>query len=156
MDAIRTIAMSICVTAVVTSIFSMLVPNASMEKALKFGISLFFLTGLVSPFLNNRVDFHIDLDSIPTGTANQQMTNAVENQFSSLAGQRVAAAVENVLVTGGIHPKKVTAAVNITEDGSISINNLTVLLEKNERIKEQAAKDLILKETGIKPGIVYE
>ena len=156
MEAIRTIAMSICITAVVTSIFSMLVPNASMEKALKFGISLFFLTGLISPFLNNAIDFHIDLDSVKVGTRSQQMTDAVEKQFSSLAGQRVAAAVENVLAAKGIPTKKVTAVVNIGADGSISINDLTVSLDENDRIKEQAAKDLILKETGIRPGIVYE
>ena len=42
MSEIKQWAVNICITLAATAVFSMLVPNGSMEKVLKFTISLFF------------------------------------------------------------------------------------------------------------------
>ena len=51
MSEIKQWAVNICITLAATAVFSMLVPNGSMEKVLKFTISLFFVCCLLTPFL---------------------------------------------------------------------------------------------------------
>lgn len=156
MDTIRTIAMSLCVTAVITAIFSMLVPNAKFDKALKFAISLFFLTGLISPFLSNRLDFQMELGGTEVPAVEEKMTAATEESFLRIAEQKVAAGVEHALLAEGIPPKKVTVSINIGEDGRISINKLTILLRSDTAGKAASAGEIAERTAGVPPEVVCE
>ena len=156
MDTVRMIAMSICVTAVVTAMFSMLVPNTKFDKALKFAISLFFLTGLVSPFLSNRLDFHVDLGETEAPAVEQRMAAAAEESFLRLAEGKVAAGIENALAMEGIQTKKVTVSINIGEDGGISINKLTILLRQDAASKVELAGEIAERTAGVPPEVVCE
>lgn len=50
MEQIKQWAVNICITLVVTGVFSMLIPHGSMEKVMKFATSVFFLCCLLLPF----------------------------------------------------------------------------------------------------------
>ena len=154
METIRMLGMTICVTAVVTALFSMLVPNSNNERVLKFAVSLFFLTGLVSPFAAGGLDFHIDLGELEPPAAQAELSGAVGEQFCSLAERNVAAAVEKVLLAEGLPPKKVAAQINIGADGSISITRMEVLLPAELSGETARAALVVQRETGIRPDVV--
>lgn len=156
METIRAIGMSVCITAVVTGIFSMLVPDARLEKVLKFAISLFFLTGLVTPFASGGLEFHVDLEELTAPAARQELNDAVGAQFLPLAEQQLAAGVENVLAAKGIPVKKVTVSIHIDGTERVSINRIEILLPKGAEEQAGSAAAVTRQETGIDPDVFVE
>ena len=155
MESIRLIGTSICFTAVVASIFSMLVPDSRLDKVLKFAISLFFLTGLVSPFLSGGLDFHVDLAPAQSTASAERMEEAVQAQFAALAQRRVESAVAEVLRQEGLPVRKVETAIHIDESDGISITNVKV--SPGELITPAQAeqiKAVVKRETGIFPEVL--
>lgn len=156
MEAVRTIGMSVCVTAAVTGIFSMLLPDAGFDKVLKFAISLFFLTGLAAPFASGKLEFHMESVEWEPPVVQQELSGRLMNQFSMLAEQQLAAGVENALSAQGIPTKKVKASIHIDEAGSVSITRLEVFLPKGEEENAEKAAAAALQETGIAPDVFVE
>lgn len=66
MEQIKMIATSICVTAVITGIFTLLVPNNSFDKVMRFSISLFFIAAIVSPIFTQglKFDFNFNINEL--------------------------------------------------------------------------------------------
>ncbi len=156
MEGIRLIGISICVTTVVTSIFSMLTPDSKLDKVLKFAISLFFLTSIISPFVNNKLDFHIDISDITQAPQTRELTQRVENQFISIAKSNIENTVENLLLRENISPKKIEVLININEDNSISINKLMVYINKSDEKRKQAIEKIVKEGAGYSPQVKIE
>lgn len=155
MESIRFIGTSICITAVVASIFSMLVPDSRLDKVLKFAISLFFLTGLVSPFLSGGLDFHVDLAPAQSSASVERMEDAVQTQFVALAQRRVESAVEEVLRQEGLPVRKVETVIHIDGSGGISITNVKVSPgESITAAQAEQIKEVVKRETGIHPEVL--
>lgn len=154
MEGIRLIGISICVTTVVASIFSMLTPDTRLDKVLKFAISLFFLTGLISPFVNNKLNFHIDLGDIQSSSKQQELSQSVSSQFKSVVEKNIESSLEKQLSEKNISVKKIEVFININEDDSISINKLMVYIEKSSDETQQNIKKLIKESVGVTPEVV--
>lgn len=153
MDAIRSIGISICITAVLTALFMMLSPDSKLERTLKFAISLFFLAGLVSPFLDGEIKLDLKLDTMTRQTADTRIARAAAEQFSTLAQTRLEATLESLLRAEGIEVKKVRLQTTITPEGGISISRLEVYLSAGGMGQQKAAESLLLRETGILPEV---
>ena len=108
MEGIRMIGMSICVTAAATSLFSMLIPDAKLERVLKFAISLFFLISLAAPFASWKGDgLGFSLEGLPDSSWRQAgLESAVQSQFAGLAERRLSALMEEALLREGSGRKK--------------------------------------------------
>ena len=154
MEAIKTIGMSICITLVVTSIFSMLVPDTKLDKVIKFAISLFFLTSLISPFFTSDIKFRIDVDNLMPEKTVTSLDEATQTQFLSLATKNIESAVLRILKNDGINVQKVEVLVNKTEDSNISITKLMVYIDNDTLNLSRRIEDLVKKEVGITPSIV--
>ena len=154
MEGIRLIGVSICITMVVTSIFSMLTPDSKLDKMLKFSISLFFLTSLISPFVNNKLDFHIDISDITQTQQDKQLSQGVASQFITIAIENLEHSVENLLIRKKINPKKVEVLINISEDDSISISKLMVYIEQSDELRIQEIEKIVAEEVGFAPQVV--
>ncbi len=153
MEGIRMIGMSLCVTAAVTALFSMLVPDNRMEKVLRFAVSLFFLTSLVSPFLSGGLDFHMDLSVPDSAQSDPGLAQSVESQFTGLAEKKVASAVEKALAQEGIPVKKVQVSININEDGGISITKMCITVNGEEHPDTGKIAETVKREVGFTPEI---
>lgn len=154
MEGLQYIGISICITAIVTSIFSMLVPDNHLDKVLKFAISLFFLTGIISPFANNKLNFRIEMEDIIDAPSSHELSASMENQFVTIASRNIEAQAEKILNKNNIFPKKIEIFINITEDDSISINKMMVYIKKDSGENQQTIKTLIKDEMGITPQIL--
>ncbi|MFZ2538293.1 MAG: stage III sporulation protein AF [Oscillospiraceae bacterium] len=153
MEGIRLIGISICITTVVTSIFSMLTPNTKLDKVLKFAISLFFLTSIVSPFVNNKLDFRIDISDITQTPQTRELSQSIENQFVSIAKSNIENTVGNLLLRENISSKKIEVLININEDNSISINKLMVYINKSDEKRKQDIEKIVKEGAGFAPQV---
>lgn len=153
MESIKLIGVSICITTVVTAIFSMLVPNTKFDKILKFAISLFFLAGLISPFFNSKLNFHIDIEDIAYSDTNKTMEQNIKTEFLDLAVKNLEQSAYKLLKNNQIDAKEVEIDINITQSESIEIESIKVLFEDKTDIKNTT--DLVFRDFGIYPQIIY-
>lgn len=151
MEGIKIIGTSICITLVATTIFSMLVPNSKLDKVLRFAISLFFLTSLISPFTTAKLDFSIDLSDIESERGQYQLQAEVDKQFSALAQKNLENSLGRILQTNGINVEKVVVLINKSDIDNISITKLTVYTDGGDN---QKINEIIKKEVGIMPKII--
>lgn len=154
MEAIKTIGMSICITIIVTSIFSMLLPNTKLDKVIKFAISLFFLTGIVSPFFSSDLNFNFKVEDIIPEQSTTQLNQTMHNQFLSVAQTNLENAVQRMLKNDGINAIKVEVLINKLDKDNISISKLMVYIENETKTSSKRIEDLVKKEVGLSPTIV--
>ena len=155
MDGIVTIGTSICITLVATSIFSMLLPNSQLDKVIKFAISLFFLTSIISPFASTKLNFHLDMDDIDLDMNRTDLQQEVNSQFSTIAGKNLESSIEKMLIYDGIKVEKVSVMINKTDSNDIYISKILIYI--NENIDDSTKINrLIEKEVGITPTIIKQ
>ena len=156
MEGIRYIGMSVCITAVAASIFSMLLPGKKLDRVLKFSVSLFFLAGVAAPFFEKGLDFSFALEwSGVTSQSEPQLSEAVSSEFSALAQRKLAAAVEQALLEKGIAPEKVAVMIHIDEEGGVSISRAELLLPVEEKQQSAEVEATVREVLGIEPVLLW-
>lgn len=158
MDFIREWAFSICITLIATSLFSLLAPKGSMEKILKFTISLFFLNCLVTPFIVNPPKINFDIDQVDprNESSNYDVVTKTNEQFLSITKKNIEKTLSGILVSNNINCKKIEININISQDKSIFISSIDILLDKSYIMMDNQIKELIKKEVEMEPILIYE
>lgn len=148
--------MTICITLVITGIFSILVPNTTMEKTLKFAVSLFFISSLILPFTQGDLDFSFSDFSIEqTEVKNEALETSMQNSFTAITQKKIENQLLTKLELEGLPAKKITVRINIDADNSITISKLSVTLAEEYREKQGDVVALTQKETGVSPDVSY-
>lgn len=156
MEAIRNIGISICISMVVTSIFSMLVPDTKMDKVLKFAISLFFLTSIISPFMTNKINFTMDFSEVSKVQSRSNLIDTSNKQFSELAAVNLERSLTKILSSEGVVVQKIVVTINKSETGDISISKLMVYLDETNENRRGDIENIVKREVGITPTITIK
>lgn len=154
MEAIRTIGISLCITVVATTLFSMLLPDGKMDKVVKFAISLFFLTGIISPFFSSELNFRIEVADIIPEQNRTQLVDTMDEQMISLAKVNLENSLERMLTLDGYSVRKIQVEINKSQTNNISISKLMVYIEEETAKSSLQIEKTIQKEVGITPSIV--
>lgn len=160
MEGIRTIGMSVCAVTVITSLFSMIAPTKKLDNVLRFSISLFFLTGLISPFINQSISFdgigfYLQAEESQS-QENGGMSADLADGVLKISQARLEGELEKVLVKENFsNPDvKITLAVNhIGSEKSISIKQLMVLIDKQDEEKAGLVASLFKGQVDISPEV---
>lgn len=142
------IGVSVCVTAVVTAIFSMLLPDSRFDRVLKFAVSLFFLTGLISPFVTGQLEFRVEPEALELPDTQQNLSGQVEQQFAALAARQLEAGIDFQLRTQGIEAEKVTVSIHIASGESVSISRIQIQLGPGDSGREAKVQEIVRSQTG--------
>jgi hypothetical protein len=151
METIRSIGASICITLVVTGIFSMLMPSRTMEKIIRFAVGLFFLSSLILPFASGDFSFDLSVPEWEDTQPGESLTQQVQNSTIRVSEQKVEELAESLLEAEGIVPQKVTATINIEQDNRITITKLSIVLGLENVLQKQKASDCLEEQMGIVP-----
>lgn len=155
MESIRFIGISICITTVITSIFTMLLPNGKLDNVIKFAITLFFLTSILSPFLNTdlQLDIKTFTNEIITPT-NKSMEVEITQAFIDIAKLHIEEDINSILHSNNINPKKIEIGINILDDTSIYIEKVKIFIDFIDDDTTYKIYDVITTEIGISPEII--
>lgn len=158
MELIKNYALSLCMTLIAAGIFSMLIPGKSMEKVLKFAISLFFLSCLALPVLKGDVTFSFSDDDLPKWDTGYQeeLEQKSDESFLKLCETNIAHELRLLLELKEVQSEKIEIDIHIDEDRNITINKCDIYLAKNQDISVGDLSFYLQKETGIKPNIISE
>ena len=137
MDYVKSWTFCICITLIVSVIFSILAPKGSMGKFYKVIISTFIFLSFLYPLKDfNIAEFKLDFDF---GT---EYVNVVENA----AKTQLEGTIEAVLSENEILNSIVTASVSQSGE-ELLINSVKVSVADRYSVDE--VKDILFKELGV-------
>ena len=137
MDYIKSWTFCICITLIVSVIFSILSPNGTMGKFYKVIISVFIFISFLYPLTDFSFDdFKIDFN----------FSTEYENLVESSAKQEIEFSVSKVLTDNEIYNSSISAEVRQNGD-EIEINRILVYVTDKYNVDE--VKDLLFKNLGI-------
>ena len=137
MNTIREIGISICVTAVAAAIFQGLMPKTGLEKNARFILGIFFISCLVVPF--THLDFSSFQDSLTAFQTNDDSLNnttvqeIVNQKLSELTKRSISETMRTTFQKNGINPIEIEVETTITENNSIMINRVIVLIKPEDQ-----------------------
>ena len=155
MDTIRSTAVSLCATLVVTGIFSMLLPEGGWNRYARFAVRLFLLLSLVLPFAGG--DFRLDLESgssweEPAGNAGEMEALAEEQLLRNFTAN-LELAGEQALEEAGIPFQKIEVTVHIADEQRIDITNIRITLEPGAERFAGEAESAVAERLGKTPEV---
>lgn len=137
MDYIKSWTFCICITLVVSVIFSILKPNGTMGKFYKVIISAFIFISFLYPLTDfDADDFRIDFN----------FESEYENLIENSAKAEVESSVGSVLRDNGIYNSSVSAEVRQNGE-EIVINSLKISVTDDYSAEE--VKDVLFEKLGV-------
>lgn len=144
MDFIKSWTVSVCLTLIISAVFSVISPKGSMGRFYKVIIAVFIFVSLLYPFTDfDFKEFASDFN----------FQSELESTQENLASQQVENVIKNVLTASGIEGAEVECVVLQTSD-EISVENITVMVPKQYDVAE--VEKVILDETGVAADVVVK
>ncbi len=132
--------LSICVAAIITSVFRMLVPDERAGKQIRLIISCFFIVTAVN-LLNNFDSFDSVKEILETETNYNDYNVVYEKQTADETANALRKRIYSELEKEKIYPEKIYIDINISESNSISISKIRlVFTDKNSHAAERAVE----------------
>ena len=140
MQTFRLIAMTACFLGIVITIFNSLYPSEKFSKQVKMIFSLIFILSIAKPIaagkitlpeIGNTVSASSDYYSSLSDNTYDYFIRSVENNISS--------SLEAKLHEKNIYPEEIQTSINISDSGSISINEVIITL-KDMTVSSEAVR----------------
>lgn len=123
MELLKKVILVSCLLSVVLSLADALKPDDKFKHQLKFIFSAVFLTAVITTFAGS--DFELDIP-VSAGSESlegyEEIEAAADRTVLGSAQASLNDMISRILTSKGISFKKISADVNMTEDGSININ----------------------------------
>ncbi len=131
------ILLNISITAIVTAVFRLLVPDERQGKQIRLLLSCFFIISVLSIFKNDVSIGEIkDIFSIDTSYNNYDIT--LRKQTADEAANELRSRIKSELKKENIEPEKIYIDINISEYSSISFNEIRLVF--NDVSSEEAER----------------
>ncbi len=137
MEFIKSWTISVCLTLVISAVFSLVSPRGSMGRFYKVVISVFIFVSLLYPFTDfDFSEFKADFD----------FESELEDTEVGLAEIQVENIIKGVLMDNGIEDAQVSCTVTQIGD-EISVENVSVTVKTEYSASE--VQEIIFDETGV-------
>ena len=144
MDFIKSWTISVCLTLILSAVFSLISPKGTMGRFYKVIISVFIFVSLLYPFADfDFEEFNSDFD--------------IESEFESteenLAQMQVENIIKSVLTENQIENAGVECTV-FQESDEIRVENVTIILP--DEYEPERVKQIIMEETGVAANVIRQ
>ncbi len=134
METIRTFVLSVCITAISTSVLTMLLPpeRSGMRQMMRFAVTAFFLSSLLLSLFSVRELPKLSLPDESADMAKTDLQEETDRQLLTLTEQNLAETLSAALTREGITAENISVEAHITESGGIEINKVVLSLPTAE------------------------
>ena len=144
MDFIKSWTISVCLTLILSAVFSLISPKGTMGRFYKVIIFVFIFVSLLYPFADfDFEEFNSDFD--------------IESEFESteenLAQMQVENIIKSVLTENQIENAGVECTV-FQESDEIRVENVTIILP--DEYEPERVKQIIMEETGVAANVIRQ
>ena len=119
-----------CFLGIVITIFSSLYPSDKFAKQMKMIFSLIFVISIMKPLLSGKFDFPVISETVAASADYYSSLNDnAYDYFIRSVESNISFSLEAALNEKNIYPREIETSVNISDSGSISINEVRLVLE---------------------------
>lgn len=137
METFRMISATACFLGIVITIFNKLYPSEKFEKQLKTIFSLIFLISVITPVMNGNLYLPSINEAVMTSNEYyQEISSNTDEYFIKAVENNISGRFERELNSKNIFPVDIQTSVNISDNNSISISEVTVLMPDSKYIDE--------------------
>lgn len=152
METFRMISATACFLGIIITIFSRMYPSEKFEKQMKTIFSLIFLISILTPILNGRLQLPDISETVVASNAYyHEISVNTDEYFISSVEKNISIRLEAELNSENIFPLEIQTSVNISDNNSISINEVNVLMKDVELadeikicVNDSVGKDVIV------------
>jgi len=146
MEFIKQWSFCVCTSLIISSVFSLLAPEGSMNKFWKTMLSAFIFVSFIIPFKDfSASDFKLE---------NYDLDSSVYESADSVYENGVNAQIKEFLTEKGITGANVSSRVKyIAESSEIEINEVVISIP--DEYDKSEIKRLVFEEMGINSRVVY-
>jgi len=153
MEAVKVWCFSVCVSLVVGSALSMIVPSLDKYKIMKLTISAFILVGIVTPIINNADDINFDFElteqTIVSDMEEKEMDENIINELQQNVTQSLFPFVKYELHMLNISDDfGINVELNALENG-VSIEKVNITLSDLHTLKKDEIISSLEKNLGL-------
>ncbi len=140
METFRMISATACFLGITLSVFSKLYPSEKFGKQMKTIFSLVFIISVLTPFMNGELKFHAITEAVTASSAYyQSISENTDAYFIRAIENNISTRLKATLSEEKIFSSEVQTKINISEDNSISINEVIVLVQ-NDNYSDEIKK----------------
>ena len=148
MDGVRQWALAVCATALICTLLRHLFPNSGVGRQGQMLLPCLFLWVLLSPLLPGLSDVKLPSFTQQNAVNSAELTQQMRHQLTQQVEQRLLQMINGSLATYGWQAKKVTADMDIGEDGSISMGQITLYVDEDTIRRATAVRQVAEKRLG--------
>ncbi len=156
MDRVQQWALGICLTVLVNAMVQYMIPKGSMEKMLRLVVGVIVLCGLLLPFTElSKLDWNLEQPASARYDYDG-FSDEVERQIFQQAERNIQQVVIAELEKNGYRWKNVSVSMDTNPDGSIVIEQVVVILDKEMLIHKDELTARLEKNLGLKTEVVWD
>lgn len=151
MTEVKNWAFSVCCSAVIGTILSMILPAGSLNKTFKTVFYVFFLCTVLSPLSEIKFSDYIGVNKFNNNIEFNE-TKDINSSMAKYLENKIVSSSEEVLNNEGIFYEDIFIKINIRDNESIDINKFELTIKNPEDASK--IKSLIYEKIGIEPEII--
>lgn len=156
MNAVYQWATVVCLSAIVGAMIELITPIGRMEKMVRFVLGAFMICAMIAPFTSTAIKITFDL---PTEHTIQQENTAIfqqelDRQILNVAADNIRALAVEELGKDQIVPQKIEVNMDTSDKENISITNVVVYLEEDQKENQRKARQALEEGLGLPVEIV--
>ena len=148
MDGFKQWAAVVCTAAVVCALLRLLFPESTLGRQARLLLPCVFLCALLAPLPNALSDVKLPNFTVGKAADTTALEVRMRQQVVEQVNDTLLAMVNQALRGYGWQSKKVTADMDIGEDGSISMGQITVYVDRDTARSGAAVRQIVEKRLG--------
>lgn len=146
MEGIRAWSAAVCCGAVGCCAIQLLVPSSGTGKIFRLVTVTFFLCCMVLPLWKIGSLDDLSVEFLPADIVSYELNERVEEQLKVQVQETVMVLVEEGLAVREVQAKKITVHTDTLEDGSIYIQQVDVVVDKQDVSAAMVACEMLEKQ----------
>ena len=156
MNAVYQWATVVCLAAIVGAMIELITPIGRMEKMVRFVLGAFMICAMIAPFTSTAIKITFDL---PTENSIRQedtssFQQGLDQQILTVAADNIRALAVEELGKEQIVPQKIEVNMDTSDKESISIINVVVYLEEDQKETQRKARQVLEDGLGLPVEII--
>lgn len=151
MELMKNMIKAACFISVAIMIADMIKPSEKFDKQLKMIFSLVLIIGMLTPILSGKFDLSFADDiGVNTDVDYEDEEDTLNSSLKKSVESNIEHSLKVSLAQNGILCEKISISVNISEDSSISINEVRIACNNIARARTIISEQLSVDEKCIK------
>ena len=148
MEELREWCVCVCFGAVGCCAAQLLVPSNGVGRLFRLLTATLFICCLTVPLLNMRADLSLNAAWLPQEVVAEELEERVNEQLCRQVEKTVTQLANECLAQRGIRAEKITVQTDISSEGSICIEQVVLVVDKQNVSVALAVRDVLRQQLG--------